>query len=112
MTGQLSKQLQLKPQLIQLHEQCYPYAEAGDWLHLYPSEHFQGEGVYVLQYVRPTSTWQGMRGVRCGPQGHQLGSSARLIAHACSSAARCSATIALRTIHIRWPTVNAPARHR
>ena len=75
MTGQLSRrseQLQPKPQLIQLHEPCFPYAEAGDWLHLYPSEHFPGEGVYVLQYVRPTSTWQGMRGVRCGPQGLEI----------------------------------------
>lgn len=54
-------------QIIQLEHACYPYAECGDLMELYPGDQFQGDGIYALQYVRPTGTWHGLRRIRrCG----------------------------------------------
>jgi len=60
------------PQLIQIEESCFPYAEAGDLMELYPGDEFQGDGVYALQYVRSTRTWQGLRRVRSGACGLEI----------------------------------------
>ncbi len=49
-------------QLIQVESSCFPFAEPGDILELHPG--FSGDGLYALEYVRPTGVWSGLRQAR------------------------------------------------
>lgn len=55
-------------QLIVVEATCAPFAEADDLLELQPGG-FDGDGVYALEYARPSGcNWSGLRRVRthCG----------------------------------------------
>lgn len=68
----IANQTMRPPRLIQILEQCHPYAEAGDLIRLHPGEEFQGDGIYALQYLQPTRTWHGLRRVRNGSAGLEI----------------------------------------